>query len=163
MAKKMSHEEVASSGADDRFIRFGDPDCKEGVIRGDFYRQGYHWNGSYYDPCSGADDCPLCRKGKPQMKCVFNFVVIEAGEMKPQIIELPFGLAGQLQKFVDKPGSGTVVCISRSGSSSNTRYTVKHVRELRQEEKDEIDELQLFDIEQIYAEKIQAMLAQHRR
>jgi len=148
---------------DERFLRFGDSPWYEGVFRNNSCTQKYHWTGSYYEICSEGDSCPLCVQGNGvQKKHSFEFVLIEAGKTTPKILELPATAVARLQNIPSERLLDSVVHVSRDGKGRDTKYSVRVVRSLTQAERDEVEEIPLFDLDDIYSEKIRTMLAQHQ-
>jgi len=124
---------------------------EQGAVVGDAYVIKIHWDDGFRKQCLETQNCPQCNDGdisKPQFS--INFASLEGVKFSAKILELSRTAFLLLANEIKQHGIDSIFKISRTGSKQTTRFEVKFVAKLSQEQKDEIANLKFPDFDEAY-------------
>jgi hypothetical protein len=134
------------------FLKLKDKESVRGVFRGDPYDFRQHWINQKSVLCTGATTCTQCKEGlKSTFRFRLNFFVKDdQGGYSPKIFEQGWTVYSQLRDLhgADYDLEKTVVKITRSGSGTDTSYSVVPLPNglLTKEVNDKIAQIPLLDL-----------------
>jgi len=113
-------------GGGKNFLKLKDKDSVTGVFRGDPHTFYQHWVGGRGVTCTRSTGCTHCESGeKGSFRCRVNFIMSEEGKLIAKVFECGGKVYDALSALsADCDLSTHKVKITRSGSGTDTTYSI---------------------------------------